>query len=349
MASIWKDDRSPYFTACLALYEGRRHRQLKKSTGTTDRKLARRIAEELEEAGHGRKTGEEVSAFLASIKDLRSQSASRKAFNDVLMRSTGHGLASKTVRGYGDEWLERVKGEVSPATWTRYQKTVEQLNGHLAGRADADMATIRRDDIARFRDEQGKRVARSTANLALKIVRLLFASAERDGIVVKNEAKAVQVLKGVNDGDGRRAFTVEEVKRVLAVCDPEWRSLVIFGLYTGARLGDIAKLTWRNLDLEGSEIRFVTRKTGRRMMLPLAGPLKAHVAGLPAGDDPKAFLHPRAAGVVERQGGRVGSLSNQFYDVLAEAGLVPTRSHRATEKPKGDGRRPERGDGPGRA
>jgi integrase len=332
MASLWKDDRSPYFTACVALYEGRAHRQLKKSTGTADRKLARRIADELEETGHGRRTAEEVSSFLGSIKDLRCAIASRKAFNDVLLKATGHGLTTKTVRGYGAEWLERVNGEVSASTWTKYQKTVEQFADFLGSRADVEMAMIRRDDISRFRDEQGKRVARSTANLALKIVRLFFASAERDGIVAKNEAKAVQILKAPNGDEGRRAFTVEEVKRVLEVCDPEWRSMVVFGLYTGARLGDIATLTWRNLDLQSAELRFVTGKTGRTMILPLAGPLKAHVERLPAGDDPKAFLHPRAAGVVERQGGRVGSLSNQFYEILADAGLVAHRSHRAAEK-----------------
>lgn len=37
------------------------------------------------------------------------------------------------------------------------------------------MSLIRQDDIARFRDEQAKRVSRSTANVLLKIVRILPA------------------------------------------------------------------------------------------------------------------------------------------------------------------------------
>jgi len=47
----------------------------------------------------------------------------------------------------------------------------------------------------------------------------------------------------------------------------------LFGLYTGQRLRDIAKLTWHNIDTEGQELRFVTLKTGRRMSVPLASPL----------------------------------------------------------------------------
>jgi integrase len=39
---------------------------------------------------------------------------------------------------------------------------------------------------------------------------------------------------------------------VLRVADPELRSMVMIGLYTGQRLGDIAMLTWQNIDLEQS-------------------------------------------------------------------------------------------------
>jgi integrase len=36
-----------------------------------------------------------------------------------------------------------------------------------------------------------------------------------------------------------RPFTLREIQRVLAVADPEWQSLIKFGLYTGQRLGDL--------------------------------------------------------------------------------------------------------------
>jgi integrase len=50
------------------------------------------------------------------------------------------------------------------------------------------------------------------------------------------------------------------------VADPEWQSLVRFGFYTGQRLGDLATLRRSNIDLVRGEIRFVTAKTGRRMI-----------------------------------------------------------------------------------
>ena len=68
----------------------------------------------------------------------------------------------------------------------------------------------------------------------------------------------------------KRPFTVGEIQAILAVADPEWRSLILFGLYTGQRLSDLVSLAWNNIDLERSEVRFVTSKTGRRMIIPMA-------------------------------------------------------------------------------
>lgn len=338
MSSITKDpkDRSPYFLACFTAYVGQTRRQLKKSTATKDRKLAQRIADELEEAAQGRLTPEGVQSFLAGIADRRAQRAAYCAFDDVLRKTTGAGLGSKTARGYITEWLERNKGTLAATTWDKYQRTAEQLYAALGGKADADMGALRQDDVALFRNTEAKRVSKSTANQALKIVRVFFAAAERDGVVPRNVARLVRKERDSKADRMRRAFTLPELKRVLAKCDDEWRSLVLFGLYTGARLGDLAAMTWQAVDLEKRCLNYVSRKTGRPVSLPLAAPLAAHIESLPAGDDPKAPLHPRAFAILEKQG-RVGMLSRQFAAILADAGLAPVRTHKAQEDGPGRG------------
>lgn len=104
----------------------------------------------------------------------------------------------------------------------------------------------------------------------------------------------------------------------------------MFGLYTGQRLGDIAMLTWQNIDLEHGEIRLITRKTRKTLNLPIAGPLQRHIETMSISDDPAAPLHPRAFRIVSVQG-KSGHLSNQFADVLAEAGLREKKTHRKNE------------------
>ena len=107
-----------------------------------------------------------------------------------------------------------------------------------------------------------------------------------------------------------------------------WRmgltSLILFGLYTGQRLGDPASLTWFNVDLERGEIRFSTAKTGRQMILPIVSHLKRHLISLPGNDGPPGHLHPSGCSSRGRKK-RVGALSRQFYDLMASTGLVPLR------------------------
>src|SRR5262249_37328147 len=129
----------------------------------------------------------------------------------------------------------------------------------------------------------------------------------------------------------RRAFTLNKIKRILRACanNTEWRGLVLFGLYLGQRLGDLAKMTWRAVDLDTGEVAFSTRKTGRRIVLPLMQPLAHYLASLPASDNPNAFIFPRAASAK-----RTASLSNQFRDILVAPGLVEPRprGHKSTGK-----------------
>src|SRR5262245_45992040 len=100
---------------------------------------------------------------------------------------------------------------------------------------------------------------------------------------------------------------------------------VVYGTLVIRRLVILRALRWANLDLPGQRIKLTTRKTGKILTIPLAEPLQRHVMSLPVSDDPQAPLHPRAYGVLETQG-RTGGLSNQFADLLAQAGLrAPAR------------------------
>ena len=117
--------------------------------------------------------------------------------------------------------------------------------------------------------------------------------------------------------------------------------MILFGLYTGARLSDVASLTWENVDLPARELRFIAKKTGKTIILPLDGPLAAHSETLPAADSARTPLHPRAFSIVEKQG-KTGHLSNQFTDLLAQAGLRKKQPHRKTnDKEQGRRRRNE--------
>src|SRR5262249_55413038 len=175
-----------------------------------------------------------------------------------------------------------------------------------------------------------------TVNHEVKFLRMVFRAARRDALISDDPAEFVDTVRKGNSAR-RRPFTIPELKAVLSVADEEWRSMVLFGLYTGQRLGDVAMLTWENIDLRRGEIRLISRKTGRTLILPIAAPLRRHIEALPSSDGAAAPLHSRAHAIVSKQG-KSGHLSNQFADLLAQAGLRQKKPHRknmdgAAERP----------------
>ena len=104
--------------------------------------------------------------------------------------------------------------------------------------------------------------------------------------------------------------------------------MIYCGLYTGQRLANVATLRWSAVDLEKGEIRLVTRKTGRSMMIPIAAPLKKFLAETPEAVRKSGEpIHPKACEIVEREK-KSGSLSNQFTAILAAAGLRKKVDHK---------------------
>ncbi len=175
-----------------------------------------------------------------------------------------------------------------------------------------------------------KKLAPQTANFDLKCIKAIFRAARRDGYLLENP-EFVDTVRRENDAK-RRPFTVAEIQSIVSVADPEWQSLIKFGLYTGQRLSDLASLIWSNIDLEKNQIRLIARKTGKDVILPIAAPLRSHILTIPSSHDAKAPVHPRSFGILRRQNGSAGNLSNQFSEILAAVGLREPLNRRSTEK-----------------
>ena len=97
--------------------------------------------------------------------------------------------------------------------------------------------------------------------------------------------------------------------------------MVLAGLYTGQRIGDVSSLTWRQVDFPQRTIHFTTQKTGRHINLPMAKPLESCLLDLPSSDDPEAPVFANAYNQTSN------TLARQFSEILMEAGLAPKRNH----------------------
>lgn len=317
MASIWKHPKSKFW---YARYKDKDGRWRNASTKTTERKAALKLADEYEAAARGRRTATQARRVLSRLH----------------AEITGEVLPSSSVRSFVAAWLLEKK-TTAKATQVFYKNSTNQFLTHLDALADDELSMIAKEHIVTFRNALLERLSAKAANHHLKVVKMLFRAAKRDGYIVDDPSEFVETIREKQaDKKRRRPFTLDEIRAVLAQADDEWRSMIHFGLYTGQRIGDIARLTWANVDLEKGQIRLITRKTGASLLIPMAAPLREHIMALPTLDvrPDLAPLHPRAWDIVERQG-KSGNLSNQFADLLALAGLREKKSHRVTT---GEGR-----------
>jgi integrase len=322
MASLLKKPSSKFYFACFRDINGR---QMRKTTREVDRKKALKIAEVYEQLAQRKVKANRV----------------REIMLELVKSAYGEEVPVATVREFTMSWLGIKAAEVSPATLEAYNKTVTKLLAFLGPAAEADISLIRKATITAFRTDVALRVSSTTANFDLGVVQAIFRSAKAGGYLVDDPAEFVERVRREDREVVRRPFTIDELRAILAGANDEWKSLIRFGLYTGQRLGDIAALTWANLDLQQNVIRLEPRKTRRArkvLTIPIAEALKAHILSLPAGDNPRAPMHPKAFRIVTSKRKKVNVLSEEFHRLLVSVGIREPVSQNKSRKDRG-GRR----------
>jgi integrase len=97
-------------------------------------------------------------------------------------------------------------------------------------------------------------------------------------------------------------LTLEEANRLIECCADHLRTLVIFMIYTGARIGESLWLDWRDVDLKRRHVSFPKTKNGQARGIPLHERVVFALANLPHRDgevfrrpDGRPYERPRHA------------------------------------------------------
>jgi integrase len=249
------------------------------------------------------------------------------------------GPGAPTLEKVFRDWIVEKQAEVGPATLDFYSQTTNDFLEFLGTRASDDIQTIGRSDIVTYRGVLSRRLSAKTVNHRIKTLRSIFEFAVRGRHMWENPATHVKGIRN-NAPAVRRPFTIEEVRKLLEVADGEWATLIKLGLYTGQRLGDLARPTWQNVNLERGVIELTTRKTEKRLVIPMAPPLADHLRSFKRPSAaPGAPVHPIAFKAVQSCSGRVVTLSNRFAFLMAKAGLRPAAPHHILLNRGRDGKR----------
>jgi integrase len=335
MASIHKEGDKPNWFCHYYDPEGYRR---KRSTGTENAKIARTICVNVERAAaltrQGKLSNEKALKLVRETCDAIAETHGKLAANraevvlkpavEEFIRIAGGEFTSYTVRGWLDSWIAG-RTDASKATVLEYRRIIEMFLKFLGARADRALTTLQPRQIEDFKARQTSRVAPSSVNKCVKVLKASLNAAVKSRQLEFNPAQHVEFIEAESEGESRRPFTGKELTALLSNAGADWRTMIFVAFYTGLRLRDCANLTWRNVELHTNTLNVLTEKTKRRQVLQLAEPLARHLSTM-AGDNPDAALCPTL------HGKNASWLSSQFYAVMVKAGLVQERGHQSTGK-----------------
>jgi len=308
MASVWKHPKSVYW---FARFSDERGIQINRSTREKDRKRALVVAQ-----------GWEHTVQLARHGLLTTEKA-RAVLSEILERTTGgkESIRSEPTDKFFHRWLEHKEANQSVGTAQRYRGVIKKFLAHLGDRRGRPLTAIRPADVQGFLTQRARKRSTKTVVVDSKSLSAAFAYAQRQGLIDRNPVSAVELPK-VKSLE-RQPFTFEQVKMLVRAAKGDWKTAILIGYYTGARLSDVVNLKWESIDFVGGTIQYTQRKTNEKVCLPLHAELQRHLESL-ADDSTDPHIIPGMAG--KKPGGKTG-LSAQFNAIMREAGIEQKREH----------------------
>jgi integrase len=118
-----------------------------------------------------------------------------------------------------------------------------------------------------------------------------------------------------------RWLSRQEAEALIKACSPHLRAVVVFMLYTGARLGEALTLEWRNIDLQKRRVVFVDTKNGDSRGVPLHARAFEVLANLPGKREGRVFRRPDGEVYAQKTDGG-GQVKTAFRAACRRAGLA---------------------------
>lgn len=312
MASLHQDNRTtkdgkhrktPYW---IAAYTDQRGRRRKRSTKETNKAKAQQVLNGWLKTVH------------AAKHDRLTEARAREIVSEIYESVSGRKLYSPTVEEYFNDWLKSEKPTVSPATYLKKEQVARLFLESLGDRKLLSLESVTEADIVKLRDEllAGGRRASTVNGLVRRILAHPFSSAKKKGLISIDPVAGLKAVRG--DQVEKHVFTAGQVQRLIDAAKGDWRGMVVAGFYSGARLRDLANLTWGNVDLFQRTITFTQKKTGAKIQIPMAEPLHSYMMTLSLNDNPKAPVFPTLYGKTSAGG---SGLSTAFGGLMERAGI----------------------------
>lgn len=191
--------------------------------------------------------GKRVSVYGKTFKEIQEKEQEiRKQFEAGIYTDN----RKITLDKYFEEWIQgkrvSAKGSSLKTYKNYYYKHISSRLGHRR------IQQIERREILKLQREVAEIVSETTCNMVLKTLKIVLNDAVHDDIIFKNPADGVKSLKkeGNKAADTyHRALTEDEQKIFMQeAASNYYYEFLAFSLCTGMRCGEVAALTWNDID-----------------------------------------------------------------------------------------------------
>jgi len=279
----------------------------------------------------------EAEKTLAEYNSMKMARAAGKLSDEFYEALSGKSLPTVALKSALKDWLAECEGSTAPDTLERYRDVAEAFETHLRATDEApllrDVTTA--DAFGCLADLRRKRSA-ATVNLYRKILSSFFVRCVKNGLLKSNPVWPIKRFKENRaEASARRAYTLAELQLMHAKAPNDfWRYMIVGGFYTGLRMGDLILRQWGTADLDQNVLRVTAGKTGTRVNIPIAAPLRSLLLSLKSkAGTVKAsdYIWPDQADQYQKHGAKV--FSNEFYDeILTPCGLATLRKDKKGHK-----------------
>ncbi len=150
------------------------------------------------------------------------------------------------------------------------------------------------------------------------IVGGVFAGALREGRILHNPVANLSKLTD-RSGARKKPFSIDDVRKLLAAVEGDWKGAILCGYSSGMRISDVANLRWENIDFDAGVVAFHQRKTqatgDEQTIVGLHADFEQWLKSQPPGAGP---IFPTLAG--RHTSGEYG-LSAEFGRIMERAGI----------------------------
>jgi integrase len=329
MATLYLDKGNPNWFARFTDANGKR---VSRSTKTTKKREAMKIAEDYEAAERAKKADpirKDLPKRLAAIIDTAAKEAadgelSLARAEELIQRL--HRLANPDFRvvsldAHLGAWVKAQESHVEANTTKVYQdmhrRVVLAVGPKIAAAPVGDLtkenveAAMSKIVKMKVRQSKTRTITAATANMDLGALRRALQTALEARLTKANVASSVRPLPA-NDSTERAPFTTEEVRKLIdhKQTSDEWKGAILLAAHTGLRLGDVVRLTSAHVDGTRLVIRPTKTKSARKTLsIPLSPPALGWIG------DRKGELFPNLSKV------KKGTLSTTFTRIMASAGV----------------------------